>query len=216
VSDVATFLEHWARVGAGVGAGVGASGGAWTALGASLGDRHAEPQRAYHGLRHVLAVLDTTALLDPARSAEPALQLAAFFHDAVYDPTSPSNEEDSAVMAEAELGRLDVTREVIAETARLIRATNGHQTDGTPATELFLDADLAILGTPPQLYDRYATAIRLEYGHLADDAYRSGRAEVLQHFLDRPRLFFTKAGRERFEKQARLNLTREIEDLVGS
>jgi len=190
--------------------------GSWAALGEALRARHDEPLRAYHGLRHVLAVLETMDLLDSDRGAEPALRLAAFFHDAIYDPTASNNEERSAVLAADDLGRLGVPNGIISDTARLIRATDWHQTDGTPSVSLFLDADLAILGTSPETYDRYATAIRSEYAHLADDVYRAGRAKVLQQFLDRPQLFFTEAGREQFEQQARLNLAREIGDLIGS
>lgn len=205
-----TFLHRWRETGRLLAVG---DGDAWSTLGEALRDRHNEPVRAYHGVRHVLAVLDTLAALDQERCARPALQLAAFFHDAIYAPTSDANEERSAVLAETELAHVGVDPAVIEETARLIRATDGHATDGSPEVEVFLDADLAILGAAPDVYDGYAAAIRHEYGHLADDVFRSGRSAVLQMFLDRPQLFFTAAGRNRFEAQARRNLAAEIDVL---
>lgn len=210
MNDATAFLDRWADVGASLDR---PDDEGWTALGESLSDRHTGPLRSYHGQRHILAVLDTMAMLDAVRGTDPALQLAAFFHDAIYDPTGDANEEQSAVLAETELDRLGVNATIIETTARLVRATDGHETDGSPEVSLFLDADLAILGSPPHVYDAYATAIRREYGHLADDVFRSGRASVLTTFLDRRRLFFTAAGRDRFETQARQNLAREIDQL---
>lgn len=158
----------------------------------------------------MLAVLDTLTALDAEYGLDPTVRLAAFFHDAVYDPTASDNEERSAELAEIELGRLGINGSAIATTLRLIRATDGHETDGSSEVDVFLDADLAILGTEPEVYDRYASAIRQEYAHLSDDEFRSGRATVLQKFLDRPTLFFTPAGQQRFEQPARNNLAREL------
>ena len=97
-----------------------------------------------------------------------------------------------------------------AEVSDIVEATAGHRSNGEPAVELFLDADLSILGTDADLYDRYTAGIRAEYAHLDDEAWRVGRAMVLQGFLERPQLFFTAAGRERFEAAARRNIEREL------
>jgi len=207
-----TFLERWSNLGADV--PIDDDDG-WTSLGRSLLGRHEEPIRSYHGTHHVIAVLETMVALDDSRGRDPALRLAAFLHDAIYDPTASDNEKRSAMLAETELGRLGVRHAIIERTARLIRATDGHGTDGSPDVALFLDADLAILGRRPVVYDAYAAAIRREYGHLTDDVFRAGRAGVLRMFLDRSQLFFTTAGGARFEQPARANLTRELQRLTG-
>ena len=51
------------------------------------------------------------------------------------------------------------------------------------------DVDLAILGAPPSRYERYVVAVRSEYAHVDDRAWRRGRAEVLTSFLDRPAIY---------------------------
>jgi len=72
------------------------------------------------------------------------------------------------------------------------------------------DADLAILAARPKRYDRYSVAIRAEYGHLDDDAYRAGRRGVLESFLARGSIYGTEQMVNRCDAAARLNLSREL------
>ena len=79
--------------------------------------------------------------------------------------------------------------------------------------EIFLDLDLAILGTSSHEYDEYASKVRQEYCHYSSDEYRSGRKAVLKGFLARERLYFTDYFHQLYEVQARLNLERDIDSL---
>ena len=45
---------------------------------------------------------------------------------------------------------------------------------------------------------------------MPEDRFRAGRAAVLDGFFARDRLFFTEAGRARYEAAARENLAREL------
>lgn len=183
---------------------------AWQAIGNDLAAAYSEPIRRYHAAAHVLAVLEVLGELAPAPTV--AQQLAAFVHDVVYDPQAEryANEEASAVWAEVRLAEAGVRSETVAGVAALTRATAGHQLDQSPGCAEFLDADLAILGTAPAVYDHYASNIRAEYQHLPDDDFRRGRAAVLESFLARDVLFFSQPGQTRFEKAARSNLAREL------
>jgi predicted metal-dependent HD superfamily phosphohydrolase len=182
---------------------------------ADLAARHGGPDRHYHNLDHLAAVLDA---LEPASGARSplALRLAAWFHDAVYDSRAADNEERSAALARAALADLNGPESLGDEVARLVLLTRGHATgpedrDG----QVLLDADLAILGAPADEYDRYAAAIRREYAWVAEEAYRAGRGRVLQDFLRRPRIFQTEVRAAR-EEQARANLARELARLSSS
>ena len=173
---------------------------------ADVRTRYAEPHRAYHTLDHIEQVLSTVAHLGVS---EPAVVLAAILHDVVYDPRRADNEEESARYAERVLARLD--HGIVVRTASLIRMTASHEVlDADSGAEALLDADLAILGGQPDAYERYARAIRIEYGHVSDEAYRAGRRDVLERFLARPRIFRTKELHRRLDAAARTNLLSEL------
>jgi predicted metal-dependent HD superfamily phosphohydrolase len=91
--------------------------------------------------------------------------------------------------------------------------TRDHRADPSDTGALLLvDADLAILGAPPEMYKVYARAIRREYAWVPDADYRVGRRAVLQRFLDRPRIFGTESLYQERELAARRNLAAEIAD----
>jgi predicted metal-dependent HD superfamily phosphohydrolase len=179
--------------------------------GGDLLARWAEPHRHYHTVDHLAAVL---RVIDEHQDLAPdadAVRLAAWFHDAVYDPRRVDNEEASALLAEAVLPGLLVVPDRTAEIARLVRLTAGH--DPAPGDRnggLLTDADLAILASPPETYRTYTAAVRREYAHMPDAAFAAGRGAVLQNLLGLPRLFHCRDLRERWEEAARHNLGVEL------
>jgi predicted metal-dependent HD superfamily phosphohydrolase len=179
---------------------------------ADLAGRYAESARAYHDLDHIRAVLDSVESLWPG--PPPALALAAWLHDVIYDPRAADNEERSAAHARSLAGPLAWPGWAVEEAARLILLTRTHRCDPDDrAGRVLLDADLAVLGAAPEDYDRYARAIRREYAWVDEAAYRAGRARVLEGFLARPRLFLTDEFFRAREAAARENLRREVEGL---
>ena len=85
--------------------------------------------------------------------------------------------------------------------------------DGDAA--LLIDIDLSILGAPPEIFDRYDTAIREEYSWVPEVMYTAGRAKVLRLFLERDVIFTTPSFRDEREEQARANLTRALDALTA-
>jgi predicted metal-dependent HD superfamily phosphohydrolase len=169
---------------------------------------HAQPHRHYHTLAHIAEVAETLRLLDWWDDAVP---LAAYFHDIVYDPRANDNEARSADLARVLLTPLGLEDYTIAETERLIRLTQTHQTgDDDESGWALLDADLAVLGADPPAYDRYAAEIRQEYAWVPEEDYRQGRLAVLERFLARPRIYGNEVLHPTHEEQARHNLGREI------
>jgi predicted metal-dependent HD superfamily phosphohydrolase len=193
--------------------------GRWKALLSSLGTdpdahfsllddlltRHSEPQRHYHNLLH----LSTLFSLLPAK---PHLEFAIWFHDAIYDPTRTDNEAKSAHLAEQSLKRLGIDPELIQAVVDIILATQSHQSND-PDTALFLDADLSILGADRKTYKAYAQAIRDEYAWVPEALFRERRAQVLQKFLSRQRIYQTPAF-AMLEQPARENLRHELQTLL--
>lgn len=175
---------------------------------------HSEPHRQYHNLEHVAEVLKVTGRLAKFVDDPAAVQLAAWFHDAVYNPTAHDNEERSAELARACLGEMGIAGE--AEwVAELILATAHHDTLGDADTDVLLDADLAIFGAGEARYLRYADAIRREYAFVPEDEYRKGRAAVLEKFLARNRIYRTNVMHLEAEASARRNLRTEVERLTS-
>ena len=167
-----------------------------------------EPHRRYHDLAHLAAVLGLVGELGEAADPD-AVRLAAWYHDAVYDPERTDNEELSAQRARAGLRGL-VDDERAAEVERLVRLTAGHDPapeDGNGA--VLCDADLAVLAAPAENYAAYASAVRAEYGHLSDEEFTAGRTAVLEHLLSLPVLYRTPAAQP-WTEAARANLGAEL------
>lgn len=185
---------------------------------ASLRHRYGESHRAYHVFAHVEALLADLDLIAEIIHHRDAVELAIYYHDAVYDPLARTNESDSAELLQRELGP-SLERETLEAAKAMINATAGHElppigTDGFRSDcAHFLDLDLAILGAPAEAFDRYDETIRWEYAFLAPEAYRAGRLKVLETFLARGRLFKTDRIAARCEAEARANLARARERL---
>ncbi|MFE2844675.1 hypothetical protein ACFXKS_14095 [Streptomyces scopuliridis] len=177
--------------------------------------RWSEPQRRYHTTDHLLAVLDRVDTLAEYADAPDVVRLAAWFHDAVYRPDRSENEERSARLAERALPEAGLSEDRTREVARLVRLTTTHAAaPGDRNGAVLCDADLAILASGPDAYAAYTAAVREEYGFVPDDAFRTGRAAVLEQLLALPALFRTPYGAREWEARARANLTEELRGLT--
>jgi len=178
---------------------------------------YAEPHRRYHSRAHIEACLALLAGQEGLSAGDRRLlEYAVWWHDAVYDPTRSDNEAVSADMARADLLALGETPVVADEVARLILLTKGHTVaPGDRLGGLLVSIDLAVLGGAPAEYDAYAAGVRQEYVHVPENAFRTGRARMMQHFLDAPVLYPDPAFRARLETRARVNIAREIAALTG-
>lgn len=180
-----------------------------------LAEMHAEPHRHYHTLEHVGEVLRVAGRLSRYATDLRAVQLAAWFHDAVYDPRATDNEARSADVAGRELTALGLPADAVTRVADLVLSTahlSGEVVSG-PDADVVHDADLAILAAADTRYRRYADDVRREYAWVPDADYRVGRMRVLRKFLDRPFVFRTALMREEGEAAARRNMGGEIEQL---
>ena len=211
---MATLVDRWRAAARGAGATAGDDD--LNAAGHRLLARWSEPQRHYHDAGHLAAVLDVVDRHAGLAAHPDRVRVAAWMHDAVYDPRAPgdANERDSAELAAGLLAALGAPTGVAGDVARLVGLTTGHATGaGDPDGELLCDADLAVLAGDQDGYAAYAAAIRREYGHVSDDAFRAGRARVLAALLDLPSIYRLPPLRAAWEDAARANLTRELATL---
>jgi predicted metal-dependent HD superfamily phosphohydrolase len=178
---------------------------------------YAEPARRYHTLTHIADCLDRLDAIDRPALARRRIELALWWHDAIYDPSRGDNEAQSADLARGHLAALAEPAAEIDEVARLILLTAGHTVaDGDYVGATLVSIDLSILGRPPADYDRYAAQVRAEYAHVPDAAFRAGRARVMARFLEAPAIYADPELRQWLERQARENITREIADLSAA
>lgn len=179
-----------------------------------LARRYGESTRHYHTLLHIRDVLRIVEELEPAPS--PALLLAVWMHDVVYDSRASDNEARSAQFALDFLPRLLVPEPIPTRTAHLIQLTRTHEAHAEDReAAVLLDADLSILGAARSDYDDYAAAIRKEYDWVSETDYRAGRRQILERFLGRSRIYRTERMYQQREAFARANLQREITALIG-
>ena len=176
--------------------------------------KYAEPTRHYHNQEHLINLFQTVLLYENRLEQADAVFLAVFYHDVIYNALQKNNEQKSAKMALTHLADMNFSAAIKHEVFALIVATEKHEaTQNTNNFHFFLDADLAILGQKSNIYRAYCEAIRKEYRLVPDVIYRAGRRKVLQHFLQKPRLYFTQEIADTLEKTARLNMFEELESL---
>lgn len=183
-------------------------------LHADLRLRYSETQRAYHNLHHVMECLE---LLDETRALarRPAeIELAIWFHDAIYDPRRHDNEQRSADWAQRALRKAGASDAVVERVVNLVLVTRHDQAPTDADQELMLDIDLGILGARPSRYNEYERQIRAEYRHVPTPTFKAVRRRLLETFLARPHLYHTAWFRERRERQARSNLERALRQLA--
>ena len=172
---------------------------------------YSSPGRVYHTLEHIQEMLTWIERLRDNALDLPALQLACWFHDSIYDPSAGDNEEQSVTYAQRVLSDLALPSTTIAAVSQMILSTKTHWTEESNTDcHILLDADLAILGAPALDYDSYAQAIRQEYSWASEASYKTGRMQVLQAFLQRKRIYWTELVYGALEGPARENIQREI------
>ena len=181
------------------------------ALFLDLLDRWGEEHRKYHGRTHLLAVLEALDVLAEPADPPRTVQLAAWFHDAVYRGAAGQDEEDSARLAEERLTHAGLPASDVEEVARLVRLTSDHCPEpGDNDGALLCDADLSVLGGEPEPYARYVAAVREDYAHIGDADFAAGRAAVVRHLLELDPLFHSERARELWLDAARRNLRGEL------
>jgi predicted metal-dependent HD superfamily phosphohydrolase len=177
-----------------------------------VGELYQSAGRYYHTLEHIAEVLDAVTLLRPLTHDPAAVELAAWLHDASYDPRAKDNEEKSADTAADLLAGLGVDAGRVGRVRDLILATRHlPEAPADADTAVLLDADLAILGAAEDRYVRFAHDIRREYAWVPERHYREGRTQVLEGFLRRDHVYHTATMRQRLGDAARRNLAWEIE-----
>lgn len=194
----------------------------WQELGAAGADEllfhqlvasYSEPHRKYHTVQHLEECLTN---LDHVRSeAERGaeVELALWFHDAIYDTIRKDNEERSAEWARESALAGGLSGEQANRIYELILVTMHDAVPEGRDAVVLVDVDLSILGAEASRFDEYERQIQEEYAWVPESLYRKARRQVLRGFLDRERIYGTEYFRGHHEAQARKNIARSLERL---
>ena len=191
----------------------------WRQLGASSSDDalfsrlvecYSEPHRKYHTMQHLQ---ECFAHLERVRSfAEHAgeVELALWFHDAVYDTRRKDNEERSAEWARDSAIAAGIGEDQASRIYELVMATRHDAVPVGRDAAVLVDIDLAILGADEVRFDEYEIQVREEYSWVPGPLYRRGRRKILQEFVSRESIYSTEYFRVECEARARSNIARSL------
>ncbi|XXF10157.1 N-methyl-D-aspartate receptor NMDAR2C subunit [Pseudomonas sp. D2-3] len=187
---------------------------AWSGLGlqpdANLLERllaaYAEPQRHYHSLQHLEECLTHFDQARHLAKHPEEVEIALWFHDAVYDVRGTANEQQSTDWAVRALLAGNASRSTQNRVEQLIMATRHDAAPVDSDERLLVDIDLSILGATPERFAEYDMQVRAEYSWVPEVIYGMKRKEVLSSFLARSSIYSTPYFYGRYEAQARINL----------
>ncbi|MBW4484736.1 MAG: hypothetical protein KME14_19545 [Tildeniella torsiva UHER 1998/13D] len=175
-----------------------------------LCDRYTEPHRAYHTLQHLGECFKWFDRAYDLAENPAAVELALWFHDAVYDTRGADNEARSAELAAQVIESVGGGCLLQQSVQTMILVTQHEAAPSTIDMSFVVDIDLAILGVGVDRFTQYEAQIRQEYDWVPEDRFRQKRAEILQSLLNRPSIFTAEFFRERLECQAQSNLHRSL------
>lgn len=176
-------------------------------------DAYEAPDRRYHNLphiRHCLAELNSVRDECPEL---PAVEACIWFHDVIYEPPRPDNEDRSAQYAIEVLPIMGMERPTAMRVKDLILDTKHTTRPSTLAGQFMVDIDLSGMGQSQERFDQDGRNIRIEYGHVDDVTFNKGRIALFERLLARPAIYFTKPFHDRYESAARANMIKTIERL---
>ena len=178
-------------------------------------DAYQEPQRKYHTQQHLRECLGlmrehVDCAVEPAE-----VEMALWFHDAIYNIKASDNEARSAEWAVSELKKAGVVQDRIDRIQAHIFATRHAALPQGQDQKLLVDIDLSILGAAPSRFEEYEQQVRQEYSYVPGFIFRRKRRQLLSEFLARNPIFTTLVLRQKFEGQARRNISHSITVLGG-
>lgn len=179
----------------------------------NLSCRYREPYRIYHRGKHLIHCFHQLDLAYTLIQDPDAVELALWFHDAIYIPGSSENEKESAelfVRAAGDHFRPSFIRKVY----ELILVTTHKELAQECNKQFVADIDLSSFGVDWEEFLRDTKAVREEQADSSDAVFYPAHTKFLNSLLGRPRIFGTEFFYGRYEQRARENITRFLADLA--
>ena len=166
-----------------------------------------EPGRCYHDLNHLTHCLREFDRAAVGMEIPNAVELALWFHDAVYVPGATDNEQRSADLF-FQWRRTWFSPALVDKVCDFILITMHRQNPEKGDESYMVDIDLSSFGEHWPIFLRDTWNVRKEQAHVPDAIYYPAHARFLKMLLNRPRIFHTDFFYEKYEEAARQNINR--------
>lgn len=183
-----------------------------TEIANTLLERYSEADRHYHTIEHIefcLSLFDQVA--DQCVNSD-AVELAIWFHDAIYNFPLVENEKLSAdYFMDASEGymaddlRQNIFRQVIT-TDHKVRPVD-------PDQQILVDIDLSSFGRPWDQFIKDGQNVRRELAYQDDGFFYQQQISFMKQLVARKDFYNTPWFQQQFEATARSNLSRYLESL---
>lgn len=183
--------------------------GAEIDLSKELAGLYSQEHRHYHTLQHIDECLREFVEVSNYCENVIAVEMALWYHDIVYEPSSTVNERMSANKAVFDCIRLGVEYSFQTLVVDLVLATR-HVMEVSGDAAIVADIDLSILGRPWNRFSEYEQQIQEEYANVPIKDFIVGRSQLLDGLMRRTRIYQTDVFRDKYEKTARGNIARAL------
>lgn len=176
---------------------------------AYLMEQFRQPHRHYHDQKHIAHCL---AELDTARNEignPDMVELALWFHDAIYEPGDRNNELRSAELF-LSYAQTALPATLAKEVYDAILVTVHQRQPERNNARFVVDIDLSSFGLPWPEFMADCHALRKEQVNVPDSEFYTSKRKFLRGLIDRSSIFVTPSFRQRYEDAARTNIERYL------
>lgn len=174
---------------------------------------YGQNHRAYHNERHLQDIFYMAQDLNLMLSENQ--KLAILYHDIVYIPGNPTNEELSVMLMKTHIAQHPVAFKAawpnvdVKKVSQIILDTKSHKAT-IDESRVVLDLDMAIMAANPERYAEYVEEIKREFAQFAGPQFNAGRKQFLESLLAQEEIFITDPFWRELENNARNNIEREL------
>lgn len=171
---------------------------------------NAKMKWSYHKRLHVVDCMNELYGVKHLLENPDAVECALLFHDIIYDPTSTTNEEESAAVAEKLLIQRGVSKDFIEIVKNLILATKPGSTPKSNDEKYIKDIDMSIFGKDEKKYIQYAKDVKREYYMYTKEQYKEWRSSFLKTLIEKENIYHTEYFTEKYMNQVEKNIWNEV------
>lgn len=172
--------------------------------------------RSFHNARYLSSVLEHLDKLEGAATDPAALRVAFAYRGAQEEVGWEDADMESVpaavpqITSPQRLAQLGIDPDQVARIQELVDQLSSHRPDPDDLdAKIIIDADMAVLASPPQQYRRLLEGLRSEVPHMDSAVFLQHRRRAIKRLLSRRNVFFSPIGRQ-WDQVARENLEAEL------